>query len=65
MNNPNKKPPLTRVMATSKKDKNYLRNLKRNYAMRKDNIAIINSYNELTSTARVLTVQLAKSGGGI
>lgn len=41
------KPPLARVAAKSKKDKNYLRNLKRDYALRKDVIEIIYSIDRL------------------
>ncbi len=66
MNRLNKRPSL-RTMANlgDYPDKFYLRDLKQNYATRKDNIAMINSYNELASAVRVLAVQLAKSGGDI
>lgn len=46
-------------------NQSYLSDLKQNYAKRKDNIELIKSNNKLASALRILTEQIAKSGGPI
>ncbi len=60
MRNPNRKPPLARVAAKTKKDKNYLHNLKRDYALRKDVLEIIYSLDKLHDAIKAL-----RTGGAL
>ncbi len=64
MNVPNERPSLRTV--ASEQDflkESYLRDLKQNYARRKDNIELIKSNNILSSVIRSLTEQLCGNGG--
>ena len=66
MNRKNKKPsPLTMTSEKDFPNESYLRDLKQNYARRKDNIELIKSNNILTSVIRSLTEQICRNGGGL
>lgn len=60
----NKRPSF--AATASEKDfpkESYLRDLKQNYARRKDNIELIKSTNILVSVIRSLTEQICRNGG--
>jgi hypothetical protein len=64
MSTQNKRPsPLTMASEKDFPKESYLRDLKQNYARRKDNIELINSNNILASVIRSLTEQLCRNGG--
>lgn len=66
MNKNNRRPSLRTVANLEDyRNKSYLRDLKQNYAKRKDSIEIIKSNNELILALRALTEQLVKCGGQI
>lgn len=46
-------------------DTYYIRDLKQNYAKRKDNIKLINSTNELALAINDLVSQMSKNGGDL
>ena len=64
MNRSNERPPL-RTVANLKdyRNESYLRDLKQNYAKRKDNIELIKSNNNLASVIRLLTEQFCRNRG--
>ncbi|MDW9177985.1 hypothetical protein SC588_06890 [Legionella pneumophila] len=64
MNRSNKRPS-PRMMANEKdySEESYLRDLKQNYARRKDNIELIKSNNILASVIRALIEHTRRNGG--
>ncbi len=64
MNKLNERPsPLTMASEKDYPNQSYLRDLKQNYARRKDNIELIKSNNSLVSVIRSLTEQICMNGG--
>jgi hypothetical protein len=64
MSTSSKRPsPLTMASEQDFPKESYLRDLKQNYARRKDNIELIKSNNILASVIRSLTEQLCGNGG--
>ena len=63
MNNNKGPSPLTMASEKDYPNQSYLRDLKQNYARRKDNIELIKSNNSLVSVIRSLTEQICMNGG--